>query len=200
VEPGPEPEPEPEPEAEGTDTQPVDKKQKAMSVKGSKQVAIESVEAGTDAASTPATTKKVSKRKNVAGSSSRVASASASPSVSADADADADADANADADAGAKRRKVRSDRAPLPIWLEAAGETQYSPAQMEKAKNEDMSKVKKKYRMSMCKYCALHNPEGHWGSMKLRKCETDIYVKHEKSYVHTLAAEMCRQGLAGAGK
>jgi hypothetical protein len=74
---------------------------------------------------------------------------------------------------------------PLPPWLQAVGEKRHSEKQL--ASTSDLSKIKKKYRQSLCMYCARIFPQSPWATIKSRKYEHEIFKKHEKSSLHQRA-------------
>lgn len=76
----------------------------------------------------------------------------------------------------------------LPVWLSATGEKQHSEKQLQSG--VDLSRTKKKYRMSLCLYCAKFCPSSPWATMKSRKYEHEIFKKHEKSFSHVSAAQL----------
>jgi len=76
----------------------------------------------------------------------------------------------------------------LPVWLSATGDKQHSEKQLQSG--VDLSRTKKKYRMSLCIYCAKFCPSSPWATMKSRKYEHEIFKKHEKSFSHVSAAQM----------
>jgi hypothetical protein len=118
----------------------------------------------------------------------------------AEEEGEAGADVTADDAAPKGKKRTKADRLPIPVWVDAIGEMQHSAHQLaEKEKPEstlDLAKAKKKYRQSQCSFCALFHPASPWGTMKLRKFETETFVKHEKSLVHQLSAEMSKTGEA----
>jgi len=89
-----------------------------------------------------------------------------------------------------------SHKIPLPPWLQAQGEKTHSDVQL--ASGADLSKVKKKYRSSLCLYCAKIYPQSAWASLKSRKFEHEIFRKHEKSNSHQKALlELNKSAVSG---
>ena len=79
-------------------------------------------------------------------------------------------------------KSVTTQKIPLPPWLQYHGEKTHSDQQLSSENN--LSNVKKKYRKSMCMYCAKIYPESAWATLKSRKFEHEIFKNHEKSTVH----------------
>ena len=75
-----------------------------------------------------------------------------------------------------------------PPWLQIQGKFCYSDRQI--GSNKDLSKTKKKYRLTMCSYCHEFLPNTPWAMMKARKFETAVFVEHERSLNHKKAEEL----------
>jgi hypothetical protein len=74
----------------------------------------------------------------------------------------------------------------IPDWVEYTGELVHSDAQLQSGL--DLTKIKRKYKILRCKYCAEFNPtDAPWATFKSRKFEDENFVEHEKSTHHLRA-------------
>lgn len=74
----------------------------------------------------------------------------------------------------------------LPDWLESKGDFVHSDAQLKSG--ADLSKMKRKYKIVRCKYCAEYNStDAPWAVAKSRKFEAENFQEHERSTHHMKA-------------
>eukprot|EP00596_Hydrurales_sp_CCMP1899_P008748 CAMPEP_0119040208 /NCGR_PEP_ID=MMETSP1177-20130426/10069_1 /TAXON_ID=2985 /ORGANISM="Ochromonas sp, Strain CCMP1899" /LENGTH=350 /DNA_ID=CAMNT_0007005031 /DNA_START=95 /DNA_END=1148 /DNA_ORIENTATION=- len=73
-------------------------------------------------------------------------------------------------------------RIPAPMWLQASGPKHHSDVQLKSGEN--LASLKRKYKQSLCLYCAEFNKKSPWAVSRSRKYEHEIFNKHEKSKHH----------------
>jgi hypothetical protein len=83
---------------------------------------------------------------------------------------------NTDSDSHHKRKTN------IPPWLRLVGQKCHSEQQING--QQDLSKVRKRYHICNCIYCAVYAPENSWANEKIRLFVPETWKKHENQPEH----------------
>eukprot|EP00595_Chromulina_sp_UTEXLB2642_P000644 CAMPEP_0196766686 /NCGR_PEP_ID=MMETSP1095-20130614/28605_1 /TAXON_ID=96789 ORGANISM="Chromulina nebulosa, Strain UTEXLB2642" /NCGR_SAMPLE_ID=MMETSP1095 /ASSEMBLY_ACC=CAM_ASM_000446 /LENGTH=705 /DNA_ID=CAMNT_0042130103 /DNA_START=89 /DNA_END=2206 /DNA_ORIENTATION=- len=89
---------------------------------------------------------------------------------------------------------IKKPKRELPEWLHVVGDACHSDKQIQSG--QDLTKIKKKYKLIRCNFCAEFNNNAPWSTLKSRKFEAENFLDHERS-THHIKAVLRRSNALG---